>query len=272
MANKKKLEEQRKMIEALKKRRRNIFYTSGAIIVAIIVVVGVVIGSGIIKTNPGTTATTQTSVTSGTWTKVSSSDIGSGGINIYFLSWQGCPIGASDSWAIYNYFHTTFPSLSNKSMIKLEHFSDPNESPNNIPGLLFNNFTTSSSGISYSFHVIYVYPEYLPPDGSTSVNDGISVLKSDSGFPSAVINKFIDMQTNVPTVSLNGQAIANYAGHLTSSLIVTGPKGSYYFEGEMFNPTDISGIQPSTLISSISSYSYILTASTNIGTTVSEVI
>ncbi len=269
MANKKKLEEQRLMIENLKRKRRNIFYTAIAIIVAIVVIVGVLVGSGVLQSG---SSNDPTSVTSGTWTKVSSSDIGQGGVNIYFLSWQGCPIGASDSFAIYHYFHTNFPSLSNSTMIKAEHFSDPSESPSDIPGLLFHNFTATSSGITYSFHVVYVYGETLPPDGPTSVNAGISTLKAVSGFPSAVINMFIKMETSVTTVGLGNQAIASYAGHLTSSLIVTGPKASYYFEGEMYNPSDISGVSPSTILSSISSYSYILTASSNIQTTVSTVL
>lgn len=269
MANKKKLEEQRLMIENLRRKRRNMFYTAIAIIIAIVVIVGVLVGSGVLQSGGSNSLN---SVKSGTWTKVSSSDIGKGGVNIYFLSWQGCPIGASESFAIYHYFHTNFTSLSNSTMIKGEHFSDPYESPNHIPGLLFHNFSATSSGITYSFHVVYVYGETLPGHNLATVDAGISTLKAVSGFPSAVINMFINMETKVNTVGLNNQPIAPYAGHLTTSMIITGPKASYYFEGEMYNPTDISGVSPSTILSNLPSYSYILTASSNIQTTISAVL
>ena len=272
MANKKKMEQQRIMLEELRKKRRNILYASISVVVAVIVIVAVISLLGSFNHTP-TTSSNLSSVNSGTYVKLSSNDIGSSGVNVYFLSWQGCPIGAADSWAIYDYFHTYF-KLSNSTIIKGEHFSDPSESPSNIPGLLLNNFSATSSGITYHFHVVYVYGESLPSTDPSpaSVNTGITALKSQSGFPSQVINEFVTYETAVPTVGLSNQAIACYAGHVTSSLIITGPGGTYYFEGEMYNPQIISGIQPSTLLGQVSSYSQITTSMTNLDGTVNSAV
>ena len=212
-----------------------------------------------------------TAVQSGKFIRINNSDVSPvGGVNIYFLSWQGCPIGASDSWFIYNYVHSQDPSLSNSTIYHDMHFSDPDESPNNIPGLLFNNFSYSLNSIDYNFHVVYVYGEYLPGYGPNTISQGESVLNAN--FPSSVSSLFLKYETQYPTVNLSGEAIANYAGHLTSSFIVTGPYGTYYAEGEIYNPTTITGIQPDVLINELSQYSGITTGTSELGTAVNSVI
>jgi hypothetical protein len=254
-------------LNSLIAKRKRIFNVAVSIIIAVVLITGVLIVSGVIKTS---IFNSSTSVKTGSFQKISSSDLSSNGVNIYFLSWQGCPIGASDSWVLYDYFHTEDPSLSNSTIYKEMHFSDPSESPTNIPGLLFNNFSYPLRGMSYHFHVIYVYGENLPPDGTASVNQGITVLKAS--FSSTISSYFVKYQTVYPTSGLNGKPIATYAGHLTSSIIITGPSGSYYLEGEIYNPSTISGIQPSTLIHELSSYSGIPTGESLVSSTVSSVI
>lgn len=265
-SNKQKEEELRLLIQ----KRRKIFTMAITLVIAIIVVIGVLIGSGIMNSLLPSSSGSN-SITSGQFIKMSSSDAStSSGVNIYYLSWAGCPIGASDSWFIYNYVHTQDPGLKNSTIYNKMHFSDPNESPSNIPGLLFNNFTYTLSGVSYNFHVIYVYGQYLPPDGPSSVSQGSAVLKEY--FPSSISSLFLKYETQDPTTGLGGQAIANYAGHLTSSLIVTGPSGTYYAEGELYNPSTIKGIQPTVLIETLSQYSGITTSTSAFGTAVSSVV
>lgn len=270
MANPKKTNRQKEEeLRLLIQKRRRLLTTAVTIVVAVIVIVAVLIFSGVL--NSSSTGTGSTVVQSGTFIKISNSDVSSdGGVNIYFLSWQGCPIGASDSWIIYNYVHSQDPSLSNSTIYKEMHFSDPDESPTNIPGLLFNNFSYTLSGINYHFHVIYVYGEYLPPDGPSSVSQGSSVLKAN--FPSSVSSLFLKYETQYPTSGLNGQAIANYAGHLTSSLIITGPSGTYYAEGELYNPSTIAKIQPGILINELSQFSGITAGTSELGTAINSVI
>ena len=268
MANpKKQNRKQEEELRTLIQKRRRILTMAVSIIIAVVVVTGVIIFSGVFNSSTSKSNT----VSSGQFIKISSSDVSpQGGVNIYFLSWQGCPIGAADSWVVYNYIHTQDPSLSNSTIYKEMHFSDPNESPTNIPGLLFNNFSYTLSGISYHFHVLYVYGEYLPPDGQSSINHGVSVL--DAKFPSSISSIFVKYETQYPTAGLSGQAIASYAGHLTSSFIITGPSGTYYLEGEIYNPAAISGKQPGVLINDLSAYVGITTGTTEFGNTVSSVV
>lgn len=276
MANPKKTNRQKEEeLRLLIQKRRRLLTTAVTIVVAVIVIVAVLIFSGVF--NSAFIGGSSNVVQSGTFIKISSSDVSpSNGVNVYFLSWQGCPFGAADSWFIYNYFHTQDPSLSNSTIYKEMHFSDPEENipgitgSNHIPGLLFNNFSYTLSGINYHFHVIYVYGEYLLSHGPSEVSQGSSVLKAN--FPSSVSSLFLKYETQYPTAGLNGHAIANYAGHLTSSLIITGPSGTYYAEGELDNPSPIVNIQPGVLINELSQYSSITTASSELGTAINSVV
>ena len=272
MANPKKYNKQaQEELRILLQRRKRVLTTAATILLAVVIIVGVLMASGMFNSSVPTNTATPIIVPAGTFIKISGSDVSpDGGVSIYFLSWQGCPIGASDSWIIYNYVHTQDPSLPTSTIYKDMHFSDPDESPNDIPGLLFNNFTYGLGGINYHFHVIYVYGEYLPPDGPSSVSQGVSVLKAN--FPSSVSSLFIKYETEYATSGLNGEAIANYAGHITSSLIITGPSGTYYVEGEIYNPSIIAGIQPSTLINELSQYTGITTGTSELGNAISSVI
>lgn len=272
MANPKKTNKQKEdELRILIQRRRRILTTAVTIVVAVIVIVAVLIASGVFNSSSPGTSSNSTVVQSGKFIRIDGSDVSPvGGVNIYFLSWQGCPIGASDSWFIYNYVHSQDPSLSNSTIYHDMHFSDPDESPTNIPGLLFNNFTYSLGGIDYHFHVIYVYGEYLPPDGPSSVSQGESVLNAN--FPSSVSSLFLKYETQYPTANLSGEAIANYAGHLTSSLIITGPSGTYYAEGELYSPSTIANIQPGILINELSQYPGITLGTSELGSAVNSVI
>ena len=276
MANPKKTNRQKEEeLRLLIQKRRRLLTTAVTIVVAVIVIVAVLIFSGVF--NSAFTGGGSYVVHGGTFIKISSSDVSSSnGVNIYFLSWQGCPIGASDSWIIYNYVHTQDPSLSNSTIYKEMHFSDPDESPTNIPGLLFNNFSYTLSGINYNFHVIYVYGEYLPLDGQSSINQGESVLEKN--FPSSISSLFLKYETHYDTkirTSTNQiiyEPLANYAGHLTSSLIITGPSGTYYAEGELYNPSTIAKIQPGILINELSQFSGITAGTSELGTAINSVV
>lgn len=172
---------------------------------------------------------------------ISSGNIGTKNqVNIYVMSWQGCPIGASESWMWYLYIKQTVPTLSNyaKLPISYTHQSSPADSFYATPGLLFNNYSfTNSNHVVINFHIDYVYPQFLPtPHSQAVVNAGISTLKTTSGFPTAAINDFVDYQTIVPT-SVRGvtEPLANAAGHLTTCIIISGNNGTFFLEGGLYS-------------------------------------
>lgn len=199
------------------------------------------------------------SVKTGYFAEVSTSSFAPiNSVNIYFLSWKGCPIGAAESWFIYNVFNNYSSSVSSHIQF---HTSDPYDVYPGTPGLLFSNFSISHSGVVYNFKVIYVYGQTLP-NGTNLIASGLDTLKANT--PSTIYNLFYEYQTEVPASS-SGKPISSQGGHLTSSMIVTGHDGTYYLEGAPydFGPANLSGYtSASQVLNNITSIQPIVDAST----------
>ncbi len=223
-------------------------------IVVAVILISVILGvSGVVNLNPyggsngsGNSSGLPSFIKAGEFANISSSNIGTKNqINIYFMSWRGCPIGAAESWILYQYINQTYHS---RNYIISYHYSDPSENIHNIPGLLFTNFSFNNGKVQINFHVDYVYPEQFPQTPTPSqalVNEGITTLKSTSGFPPAAINDFVDYETMVPTQpnpsSTTTEPLANYAGHLTTCIIISGNNGTFFLEGALYSPVTIQG-------------------------------
>ena len=248
------------------------------ILVAVILISVVLDASGVVNLNPyggssGSSSSTglPSFIKAGEFANISSGNLGTKNqVNIYFMSWRGCPIGAAESWIWYQYINQTYHS---RNYIISYHYSDPSENINNIPGLLFTNFSFNNNKVTVNFHVDYVYPEQFPQTPSQAlVNEGITTLKSTSGFPSAVINDFVDYQTYVPTdaTSTTTEPLANFAGHLTTCIIISGNGGTYFLEGALYSPLTIQGNSPSYMLNNSAQFSGITSGANYISQIVND--
>ncbi|MHB1471952.1 MAG: DUF929 family protein [Thermoplasmataceae archaeon] len=215
--------------------------------------------------------TAPTSIPWGSFTEISNKNFaGSGQENIYFISWVGCPIGASVSWSL-NYAL----SQNVNNTYATPHYSDPTEGKlASLPGLLFSDsFTFKHNGEKVLFDPVYMYNETLfgyannntPIESSNLVSAGLSVVNSSSpSIPTGILNliykytnvvKINNMPKNVPSAYLGDPP------HMNTVLVITGAFGTYMLNGQIYDPLNIKGIQYQDLINAESngyaSYSYI---------------
>ncbi|MGP6294136.1 DUF929 family protein [Caldiplasma sukawensis] len=230
------------------------------VIVGIILIVAVISFSGIINIPifSGSESFTPPDYAEwGTFLKVSDNNYSpSGQMNIYFISWIGCPIGASLSWGLYGAMADYNSSISN---IVYSHLSDPNEgSLANIPGVIFTSSATMNiNGMHASFKPIYMYNETLfGEEGSDYslqngngialapdqvVSYGLSVVQSQVPTPIFTIFKNYELKYKIVNLDNGTKTSANMTGtqHLTTMLIITGPSGTFILNGPLINPTDL---------------------------------
>jgi hypothetical protein len=212
--------------------------------------------------------TPPTSIPWGSFTEISNTNFaGSGQENIYFITWVGCPIGASVSWSL-NYALSQYVSNTHAT----PHYSDPNEgSLASLPGLLFSDsFTFTHNGEKVLFDPVYMYNETLfgyasnntPIASSNLISAGMSVV--NSSVP-AGISSLVYKYTNMVNISnLSPYTPSAYLGtphHMNTVLVITGSFGTYMLNGQIYNPLNIKGIPYQDLVNAESngyaSYSYI---------------
>ncbi|BCU66614.1 hypothetical protein HS7_00510 [Sulfolobales archaeon HS-7] len=172
------------------------------------------------------------SIEFGTFYKVSNQDYAPPGkVYVYFVSWQGCPIGASYSWPLYI-------ALSHFGKLNVTlNYSDPQEAEApNLPMLLFTGFTSNSS---VNFVPIYLYNRYMnaTPNGTpitgNLVTYGLEELKGEVPLP---IYNIVKNYTTELDINDNGQILqpSAYDGsppHINTVLVITGPGGTYIING-----------------------------------------
>ena len=231
------------------------------------------------STQPGFSA--PTSIPWGSFTEISNKNLaGSGKENIYFISWVGCPIGASISWSLnYTFYH--YQGVTN---VKTEgHYSDPNEASNvaSLPGLIFLDsfsYTNSNTGVKVSFYPVYMYNEslYFYASNNTTiassnlVSAGMSVV--NSSVPSD-ISSLVYKYTNLVDISnlapYTPSAFLSTPHHMNTVLVITGSFGTYMLNGQLYPPTEIKNktLQELENVQSnnyASHYSYIVTGAQTI--------
>ena len=201
-------------------KTRNFLLTAiMAVIIVVIVVLAVL--------NPFFAAPAH--ITADKYNKVSQGDLLSNGSSaVFFLSWIGCPIGASDSWALYYGINSTTNISSHVEL----HTADPadiySSSTTGQPGLLFKgNFTFTASGHKSTFYPLYMYNETMSgtvgnkPINESLVSYGLSLINST--YPAKVAAMFNKYSSDI-----------TFKGHLTTTILITGPHGTYIFNAFMY--------------------------------------
>ncbi|MBB5254772.1 DUF929 domain-containing protein [Sulfurisphaera ohwakuensis] len=151
---------------------------------------------------------------------------GNNTVQIYFISWYGCPNGAASSWVLYlvlsKYGIVNVKPHTSKFVPRLDSA---------IPGLIFLNYTPKSN---VDFHFIYLYNEYLnetvtgiPISGDQAIYLGLQELKSE--VPNWVYKIVYFYNIEDKLVNLSNGSIAFAYKHLVTTCIITGPKGTYAF-------------------------------------------
>lgn len=236
------IEEQKQMARK-KKIFRGAVFPSVAVIIAIALV-----GSGIILIHipkDKSQFSPPSTMPWGKFVQVSNKDMSSE-ITIYYVSWYGCPIGATDSWA----FYLALEHFGNASLTyPIPHYSLSTDAYPNTPGLIFTHSATFSN---ISFVPIYVYNQTMTgtvsnqPYLGTLLAYGLSVVKNST--PSSVYSLEYDMMNTVPTQGFNGQPSGLADGHISTNVIITGPKGAWALIGPLFPSSELEGQSSSQLL------------------------
>ena len=228
-------------------------------LVAVVAVIAIIFGTGLVhipssggNSNSNFVAPTQIQQ-NGTFVKISTTDYAkSNAYSIYFVSWIGCPIGASESWGFYGLFSNYMSFTSSQYY---SHTSDPNEgSVSSIPGLIFTSgLSFQAKGNQYSFSAYYMYNESLdgtnpgntPIATADLVSHGESVING-SAMPPA-ISQFAYKYTHDIPVEPKGipSAFLGTPAHVNTVIIVSGPSGTFLLNGAAFPPADIRQYSPS---------------------------
>ncbi len=204
------------------KSRQFIFGVIAAVIIVVIVVVAI--------TNPFFAA--PASISPDKYYKIADHDLVSNGTTgIYFISWLGCPIGATDSWALYYAMNSTTDIYSH-----VEYHQAYNQDiyanaagTAGQPGLLFKGtFNFQYNGKTVTFYPLYMYNQTM----TGTVNNGkISESLSSYGltlinstFPPAVAKMFTKYASDI-----------TYDHHLETTFIITGPHGAYILNSFMYD-------------------------------------
>lgn len=231
-------------------KKMNKFWKSRQFIISVIAVVIIVFIVIIAVTNPFFAA--PTSISPDKYYKISDHDLlSNGSTGIYFISWLGCPIGATDSWALYYAMNSTTDIYSH-----VEYHEAYNQdiyanaaATAGQPGLLFKGtFSFQFNGKKVTFYPLYMYNQTMKGtvnNVSLSPSDlasyGLSLINST--LPSGVAKMFNKYASDI-----------TYDHHLETTFIITGPHGAYILNSFMYNPA-ILGTGTWTNNSSTNTYS-----------------
>ena len=168
-----------------------------------------------------------------------------GSVQVYFLSWYGCPLGAIDSWGLYI-------ALSKYGILNVTpNYSDLEAilmSPNSTflgktPGLLFVSYKPKPNS-NVIFHAIYFLGRIYPLNSTASLPNGTIIKYSGSSLvnielneikklaPSRVYNLVYKYEIKIPYK--NGAPVVYFRKgfpHAVTALIITGPNGTWMMLG-----------------------------------------
>ncbi|QIW23542.1 DUF929 domain-containing protein [Sulfolobus sp. S-194] len=188
-----------------------------------------------------------------TFFKVSNIDYAEGNFTcIVFISWYGCPYGATDSWILYAF-------LSHYGKISFNiSYSDPNDIYPNTPAIIFLNFTPKSF---IHFKFLYLYNRYLNATANgTIVNNfvyyGLEMIKTE--FPQfyPYVREYI---TEKWASGSFFQPVA-YMGnppHIPTFIIISDKKGTYMLIGHIVSPSYFSEYNATYLLKNYNDLSFI---------------
>jgi len=167
---------------------------------------------------------------------------GNNTVQVYFISWYGCPYGASDSWGLYIAL-TKYGILNvtpNYSDFEAIRISQSNSIQGEVPGLIFNSFIPKSN---VYFHPIYLLGRIFNSNSTASLPNGTIVSYSGNSLvnlelnelqkeaPSWVYNLIYQYQIQTPFEQGEGIAYLGNPPHIASTIIITGPNGTWMMIG-----------------------------------------
>jgi len=216
-----------------------------SIIVAVVLVavVGSAFALHVIKlpsSSPSPSFVAPSSTPWGSGEQISNSNFGNN-VHIYYISWYGCPLGATDSWAFFlalnSYLATNLSSHGWTSL----HTSLNGDIYGNTPGLLFSSFSYKN----VVFTPVYVYNQTMtgtvhnvtiPSD--KLVSEGLSEI--NSSVPSSVSSLEYKYLYQLP---IAGKSLPSFLQfrlpHVNTNIIITGPNGAWLFNGALYNPSTL---------------------------------
>ena len=202
--------------------------------------------------------------------KVSNQDYASSPniVDVYLVSWEGCPYGATQSWPLYL-------ALSHYGKINVTPiWSDPEplpsptggvSTPMQVPGLLFQTFIPNGS---VHFHFFYMIGRMFTNNDSISLTNGTIVPYSGDSIvtleqqelqkdvPNWVYNLIAKYELNTPFGQYPNLADAGNPPHIATVILITGPNGTwmiigydqtlnsvapYYFATSGYTPQELYG-------------------------------
>ncbi|BFH73760.1 DUF929 domain-containing protein [Sulfurisphaera javensis] len=185
--------------------------------------------------------------------KVSNIDYANSNITcVIFISWYGCPYGATDSWILY-----AFLSHYGKITYNIS-YSDPNDIYPNTPALIFTNFQPNSS---IHFRFVYLYNRFLnaTANGSVVINYvkyGLQVIEKDFPQYYPFVKEYVTQRWASGSFF---QPVA-YMGnppHIPTLIIISSDKGTYMLIGHIVSPSLLDNYNATYLLSHLSQLSFI---------------
>lgn len=243
--NKRKQEELRRQqeIERKKKKFRIVVFPSVSVVAVVLLLSTGMIPLHLQSSNSGFKPPSE--MPWGKFVQVSDRNFGTS-VKIYYISWYGCPIGATDSWA----FYLALEHEGNASLTyPVAHYSSQTDIYPNTPGLIFYHSVFFQN---VSFIPLYLYNQTMTgtiknqPIQGNLLSYGLSALQSS--LPSSVYALEYDIMKTVPTQGFNGQASGIANGHVNTNVIITGPKGAWALDGPLFNPSELKGLSSTQLL------------------------
>lgn len=201
----------------------------------------------------------------GEFVKVSNQDYSTdpGTVQVYFVSWYGCPVGASLSWPLYevmsHYGHISY---------QLNYSTPLEKDAPNLPTMIFKNFSRSSN---VEFIPVYLYGRFLnttpsgqPIQQSQLIQVGESELEKE--VPQPIYNIIVNYTTEVDLLEQthNGTSVlppSAYDGNpqkINSVIVITGPNGTYLLNGPLptLNPPSLRNITTQEMIDVLNTQNY----------------
>jgi len=213
-------------------------FVAAAVIVALVVVLAFV--------KPPATNTAQNggSFPFLQFVKVSNQDYASSPntVEVYLVSWEGCPNGATQSWPLYLALSHYGKVNATPIWSDPEPLPTPNGSvsaPMQVPGLLFQSFVPNGS---VRFHFLYLIGRifyngsFSLPNGTVIPFSGDSILTFEQqelqkDVPSWVYDLIAKYELETPVGQYPNLADAGNPPHIATVLLITGPNGTWMIIG-----------------------------------------
>jgi len=204
--------------------------------------------------------------------KVSNKDYASSPntVEVYLISWEGCPYGATQSWPLYLALSHYGKVNATPNWSDPEPLPTPNgglSAPMQVPGLLFQSFEPNGS---VRFHFLYmigrIYPNYTfsLPNGTVIPFSGDSIATFEQqelqkDVPGWVYDLMVKYELETPVGQYPNLVEAGNPPRFPTTLIITGPNGTWMIIGydQTVNPAApyylaVSGYSPQELYGYVS--------------------